>query len=277
MPESRRIPVMGKTLVRLVLTTFVALECLTSDALALYDQELDKASHDSCKSVRYHDLPEIVKDVLKKMKCEVGPQSTYDYGYAMDLNGDGLLEYQYCCGEPRHGPCSSLVIGKIRSQWKNLIGKTSYQFDLYRDAGTPCYGISILESQHGGFHDIRILRSSDWWFLNGKYRLWLDGKLLVTENGMNPQLGTFPRSFEEEVGQCLENIRLALKDADMTFDHLLSLRVLLANKQLIDRMHAVLKTYFKGQNTRTEVVLSRRPLNDTARIEIMVTVTRDKQ
>jgi hypothetical protein len=50
----------------------------------------------------YGDLPQGALDLLAKMKCHVG--SNYDYGSAVDLNGDGEPEYQVCCGDRNDEP-----------------------------------------------------------------------------------------------------------------------------------------------------------------------------
>ncbi|HEV2448415.1 MAG TPA: tetratricopeptide repeat protein, partial [Candidatus Sulfopaludibacter sp.] len=51
----------------------------------------------SCKEISYKDLPDGALKLLTKMKCDV--TSNYNYGSAVDLNGDGEPEYQVCCGD----------------------------------------------------------------------------------------------------------------------------------------------------------------------------------
>lgn len=73
-----------------------------------------------CRSVSYSELPDGAKALLKKLNCNVRPGGNYDYGSAVDLNGDGIPEYQFCCDEPAHGSCGSVIIGQVGSQWRNL-------------------------------------------------------------------------------------------------------------------------------------------------------------
>jgi len=53
----------------------------------------------TCRGITYEDLPDGARALLRELKCDAGPESTYDYGTAVDLNGDGVPEYQYCCHE----------------------------------------------------------------------------------------------------------------------------------------------------------------------------------
>jgi hypothetical protein len=101
----------------------------------------------SCRSIGLQDLPQGATALLTKMKCDPGPN--YNYGSAVELNNDGTPEYQLCCHDSPHGPGSSVVIGKIGSEWKDLTAKEGlFGFD---DA---CGQFFVLESQHRGFHDV---------------------------------------------------------------------------------------------------------------------------
>jgi hypothetical protein len=101
----------------------------------------------ACKAITLQDLPQGATALLTKMECDAS--SNYNYGSAVDLNSDGTPEYQVCCQDSRHGPCSSVVIGKIGSEWKDLTAKGSlFGFD---DA---CGQFFVLERQHRGFHDV---------------------------------------------------------------------------------------------------------------------------
>jgi len=58
------------------------------------------------------------------MTCDA--TSNYDYGSAIDLNGDGVPEYPVCCHYPPHGPCESVLIGKVGSAWKELMPRRDW-------------------------------------------------------------------------------------------------------------------------------------------------------
>ena len=130
----------------------------------------------ACRGTSYEDLPQGALDLLKKMKCHVS--SNYDYGSAVDLNGDGEPEYQVCCNDSPHGPCDAVVIGKIGSAWKDLTAKGGvFGFT------DPCGMFIVLDSHHNGFRDICLpyqcsMVSSPngkpcvptiWHFVNGRY------------------------------------------------------------------------------------------------------------
>jgi hypothetical protein len=132
----------------------------------------DKAIQASCKEIAYKDLPDGAKTLLQKLKCD------YDYGSAVDLNGDSSPEYKFCCKQASHGPCGSVVIGKIGNQWKDLTAKEGVLgFD------GACNLFIVLQSQNYGFHDICLpvecapgSRDSKnclpmiWHFNGGRYR-----------------------------------------------------------------------------------------------------------
>ena len=94
-------------------------------------------------------MPAGARALLRSMKCDVRSGSNYDYGSAVDLNGDGSPEYQFCCHEAPHGPCSSVVIGKVGKQWKDLTAKGG----LLGFEGA-CNLFIVLESRRSGFLDI---------------------------------------------------------------------------------------------------------------------------
>jgi Sel1 repeat len=104
---------------------------------------------ESCRIIRYSELPPGARELLTKMKCEVRTGSNYDYGSAVDLDGNGIPAYQFCCSESPHGPCGAVVVGKVGGQWKNL---TAPQGALGID--DACGQFIVLESQHNGFHDV---------------------------------------------------------------------------------------------------------------------------
>lgn len=103
----------------------------------------------TCREITHKDLPAGAKALLRRLKCDTGPSSNYDYGSAVDLNGDSIPEYQYCCHEAPHGPCDAVLIGKIKGEWKNLTDKVG--MSGFEGA---CKLFVVLATQHNGFHDI---------------------------------------------------------------------------------------------------------------------------
>ena len=122
---------------------------LVADDLASKCPGPSKEAQASCKEITYSDLPKEATTLLTKMKCDVGPGSNYDYGSAVDLNGDGSPEYQFCCHEAPHGPCGSVLISKVGTEWKDLTAKEG----MLGFEGA-CNLFVVLESQRAGFHDI---------------------------------------------------------------------------------------------------------------------------
>ena len=108
-----------------------------------------KEVHATCREITYEELPSGAKALLRQLKCDTGPDSTYNYGTAVDLNGDGVPEYQFCCNEAAHGPCSAVLIGKIQGEWKDLTAKNGMLGFEGR-----CNLLVVLASQHNGFHDL---------------------------------------------------------------------------------------------------------------------------
>ena len=133
----------------------------------------------SCRAIRYMDLPGAAMELLGQLKCEVRPGTSYDYGSAVDLNGDGNPEYQFCCHESPHGPCGAVVIGKVGSTWKELSPKSGVMG--YDD---PCGLFIVVDSRHSGYNDVCLpnecSRESSpdfsrcvptiWNLVNGRYR-----------------------------------------------------------------------------------------------------------
>ena len=103
----------------------------------------------SCRSVTYEDLPLGARNLLTKMRCEVRTGSNYDFGSAVALSSGPDPSYQFCCSESPHGPCGAVVIGIVGGAWKNVTPAQGVP-----GVSEPCGGFIVLESQHGGFHDI---------------------------------------------------------------------------------------------------------------------------
>ena len=137
----------------------------------------DTQALSNCREISYKDLPQGALDLLRKMKCDVS--SNYDYGSAVDLNGDGEAEYQVCCQNASHGPCRAVVIGKIGSAWKELSAKEGVS-----GFASACALFVVLDALHNGFHDVCLPNECSmvlsptgqpcvptiWQFVNGRYR-----------------------------------------------------------------------------------------------------------
>ena len=129
-------------------------------------EEAEAKLQNSCQTLKYYQLPKEVKDLMKIAKCDVRTGSSYDYGYTVDLNDDGLREILFCCGEPGHGPCYMSIFGKVKGQWKTLSNNTG--FAGYSNDKTSCFGFNVLKTKRDHYHDIcqdgRIIE-----FRNGSY------------------------------------------------------------------------------------------------------------
>ena len=107
-----------------------------------------KAVQATCREITYEDLPDGARSLLRKLKCDAGPGTSYDSGIAVDLNDDGSPEYQVCCYMPGHGDCGAVLIGKVGTEWRDLTAKQGAM------PGGWCGSLVPLETQHRGFHDI---------------------------------------------------------------------------------------------------------------------------
>jgi Bacterial Ig-like domain (group 2) len=103
----------------------------------------------TCRGITYEDLPDGARALLHQLRCDTGPSSNYNYGTAVDLNGDGIPEYQLCCNEAPHGPCGAVLIVRIGGKWTDLTPKNG----MLGFEG-PCNQFVVLATQHGGFHDV---------------------------------------------------------------------------------------------------------------------------
>jgi len=112
----------------------------------------NKRVHQTCANVKYKDLPSEVKYLMKKLNCDVKTGSVYDYGHALDLNGDGNKEYAFCCEESPHGPCGMKIFGKVSGKWKEIF---EYMYGFGGD-DTPCFGFVVLNDKNEGYYDICV-------------------------------------------------------------------------------------------------------------------------
>jgi 2-iminobutanoate/2-iminopropanoate deaminase len=99
----------------------------------------------------------------------------------------------------------------------------------------------------------------------------VNGTLYVAgQTGNDLKTGAIPSDFEAEVKQTLENIKLVLTEAGMTFADVVAVQVYLTDMELFQRMNGVYTTYFKEPRpARTTVGIAK--LVGTAKIEITVT------
>lgn len=103
----------------------------------------------NCRTVTYNDLPLGARNLLTRMRCEVRTGSNYDFGSAVDLGNEANRSYQFCCSESPHGACGAVVIGTVGGVWTNLT--PAQGVPGYNEA---CGDFIVLDSQHGGFHDV---------------------------------------------------------------------------------------------------------------------------
>lgn len=134
----------------------------------------DHAIQSGCREIRYQDLPAGAKALLDSLQCDVRPNTNYDYGSRVDLQGDGSAAYQFCCHASPHGPCGAVLIARIGNGWKDLTAAGG----LLGFTGA-CNLFVILESRHNGFHDVCLPAQCSaaqgncepdiWRFDNGRY------------------------------------------------------------------------------------------------------------
>ena len=110
------------------------------------------AAQQTCKSVQAKALPAGLRQYIAKSGCDVKPGDTYDEGYAVDLNGDGKLEYAYCCSSAAHGPCGMKLFARVAGNWTAL----SDEYYFSADPATPCDGVMPLLTMNSGYHDVCI-------------------------------------------------------------------------------------------------------------------------
>ncbi len=98
-----------------------------------------------------------------------------------------------------------------------------------------------------------------------------DGTLYVSgQTGPDLKTGQYPKEFEAEVRQTLDNIGIILKEAGFGFQDVVAVQVYLTDMSLFQRMNAVYTTYFKEPRpARTTVGVA--ALAGPAKIEITVT------
>lgn len=91
------------------------------------------------------------------------------------------------------------------------------------------------------------------------------------QTGSDPKTGKVPDNFEDEVRQCLANIRAVLEAGGMDFSDVVSVQVYLTDMDLFQRMNAVYtQTFNEPRPTRTTVGVARLA-GAGAHLEITVT------
>jgi hypothetical protein len=99
-----------------------------------------------CSDATFKDLPVDAMKLLNRMKCD----SDEGWGSRVVLRGEGgAPQFEICCHDAPHGPCSAVIIGEVSGRWQNLTEKEGVAG--YDGA---CLGLIVLRHQHGGFHDI---------------------------------------------------------------------------------------------------------------------------
>jgi len=98
----------------------------------------------------------------------------------------------------------------------------------------------------------------------------IDGTLYISGQAGEDKNGKIPASFEDEVKQALENIRVVLDAAGMAPTDIVSVQVYLTDGALFQRFNTVYRGFFKDPRpTRTTVVVAR--LVGDGHIEITTT------
>ncbi|MFN3322156.1 MAG: RidA family protein [Bryobacteraceae bacterium] len=99
----------------------------------------------------------------------------------------------------------------------------------------------------------------------------VNGTLYVSgQVGRDPKTNDYPKEFEAEVRQTLDNIGVIMKEAGYGFQDVVAVQVYLTDMEMFQRMNSVYTTYFKEPRpARTTVGVAK--LVGPARIEITVT------
>jgi hypothetical protein len=157
---------MTKKLLRTLLPVAVtAAMLLVAGAAVAECGARDAAAQQSCKTVHAKTLPADLRKYLVKSGCDVKAGSNYDEGYALDLNGDGNLEYVYCCTEARHGPCGMKIFARSVGRWMAL----SDEVYITGDTSIACDGFTPLTTKTSGYNDLCIGDGTVLRFTGGQY------------------------------------------------------------------------------------------------------------
>jgi 2-iminobutanoate/2-iminopropanoate deaminase len=102
--------------------------------------------------------------------------------------------------------------------------------------------------------------------VEGKSHIYISGQTAL--NGINPgEKG----DIKEQTKKAFENLEAILKEAGLTFDHVLKVNVFLTSMKYFDDMNEVYKTYFKAPYpARTCVAVLELPLGADIEIELVV-------
>lgn len=158
---------MNKT-IRTLLRAFLLASALIFPTLATAANKCataDDAVLKACKSVTFKTLPADLRKHMAKTKCDVKSGSSYDEGYALDLNGDGKTDYAFCCYSAQHGPCGMVVFSKPADKWLTISDDLRFPND-----STACNGFVPLKTKSANYSDICIDEGSMLLkFKDGKY------------------------------------------------------------------------------------------------------------
>ena len=104
----------------------------------------------------------------------------------------------------------------------------------------------------------------------------LSGRTLYIagQTGQDLKTRKIPDNFEAEVKQCLENIGLVLKEAQMGFEDAVTVHVYLTDIELFQRMNAIYTTYFKEPRPARTTVGVAKLAGAGAHVEITVTASK---
>ena len=104
----------------------------------------------------------------------------------------------------------------------------------------------------------------------------LSGRTLYIagQTGQDLKTRKIPDIFEAEVKQCLENIGLVLKEANMGFEDAVTVHVYLTDIELFQRMNAIYTTYFKEPRPARTTVGVAKLAGAGAHVEITVTASK---
>lgn len=125
--------------------------------LSFYSMSFSQV-YESYKRVKYKELPEDIKTLMKKCKCgEIDAEpnqyndytTNYDEGFAIDLNNDKILEYAFACEASSHGPATGKIYSYFGDRW-NIIEDG---FPIFENC-KPEIAIQLLPTKSGGFRDI---------------------------------------------------------------------------------------------------------------------------
>ncbi len=179
--------------IAVLLSTAIAVGVLWAQRSVSSCGARSERAYATIKTVAKTDLPRGL-DAFMTRQC--GPNGIYTGTWlsvwvsttsvrAMDLNDDGISEYQCPCYMAAHGPSRDLLVGNVGRKWRVL-----------SDVAEP---FRILDSMSGGYHDL-CQDNQIAHFTNGEY-VW--GRIPESTPGMQaqpPSPGSSTQPFVVDVG-----------------------------------------------------------------------------